>query len=365
MNTLSFPLKEQVEANAAGWIAAIDRGISPSEEDQLNEWLNESPVHGEVLLKTASMWDLLDVLEPISRLLPLEDQPNSNHMAPDQQFYANASRGKAFAIAASLVLSISAALYLAEPYSVGIDAPIVNSAVSTTSAESPLAESQGRVYKTAVGEISNVSLADGSTLKLNTDSEVLVNFSATQRDITLLKGEVFFEVAKNPSKPFVVAVGEDRITAIGTAFCVDLSMPEAIEVLVTEGQVRVNREVSELSSSTQRSPYKEVFLTPGQKVVISDNTSFVSHDQNPDSMLAWLEGMVLFEGETLEQAIREIDRYTPLSFKIIDQEIASIPVGGYFRAGDLDQLLSVLEQNFGVSSYRLGEEVLLSKAVRR
>jgi transmembrane sensor len=361
MNTLSFPLKKQVEAKAAWWIAVIDRGITQAEEDHLDQWLNESPMHGEVLVKCASMWDLLDVLEPISRLLPLEDQTNSNDVTPDHHVDDSSRHSKAFALAASLVFGVSAVLYLAGPNSISHEAQTV---AATSIAEVAVEEPEGRRYKTAVGEISNVALADGSTLKLNTDSEILVNFSATQRDITLLKGEVFFEVAKNPNKPFVVAVGEERVTAIGTAFCVDLSTPESLEVLVTEGQVRVNREASTLSVTDQHLPYEEVFLTPGQKVVISDNTSSVSHDQNSDSMLAWREGMLLFEGETLEQAIREIDRYTPLSFKIIDHEIAEIPVGGFFRAGDLEQLLLVLEQNFGVSSYRLGEEVLLSKAVQ-
>lgn len=359
MNTVIFPVMEQVEARAAEWIAVIDRGISAVEEQELDTWLEESPIHGEVLVKCASMWDLLDVLKPISKLLPLEEPSSFGDSSTQEEIVSNVGRGRAMALAASLVLSITAALYVGQAYFVENNAPLVN---TVTPAEQTQRGVARRSYKTAVGEISNVSLADGSTLELNTDSEVLVGFSDTQRDITLLRGEVFFDVAKNPNIPFVVAVGADRVTAVGTAFSVDLSNPESMEVLVTEGQVRVNRATSELSLSAPNVAYQEIFLAPGQKVVISKNNHQVSNDQDSDSALAWRQGMVLFEGETLAQAIREIDRYTPLSFRILDDEIATIPVGGFFRTGDLDQLLLVLEQNFGVSSYRLGEEILLSKA---
>lgn len=352
MNTVQFPDSQEIEMQATRWIAAIDRGLSIDEESELNHWLDNSPLHGEMLVKCASMWDLLDLLSPIAKLMPIVDDDRRESAVQSSRFQMSN-----WAIAASLVVVMSFGWVVTNL--LFNDFENQSLADNTTSIVSNAQPNHviGQTYKTAVGEISNVSLADGSKLKLNTDSEVRVHFSATQRTVHLLNGEVFFEVAKDVSKPFVVEARSERVTAIGTAFSVDLSHSASTEVLVTHGKVRVGR-----AALSVPSPYQELFLTPGQKVVIRDNQPQVSTNNDADNELAWRQGMIVFEGETLEQAIREIDRYTPLSFKIVDADIATIPVGGYFKTGDLEQLLLVLEQNFGVQSYRLDDEVLLSKA---
>jgi transmembrane sensor len=214
-----------------------------------------------------------------------------------------------------------------------------------------------QVYETEVGEISTVALSDGSLMQLNTDSQVEVRYSSAERNIRLLRGEAFFDVAKNASKPFVVESGSDRVTAIGTAFGVDATKDTAIEIVVTEGRVKVNRH---LDAKTPK--YEDVYLTPGQKLVVRDDKTEVENDLDTESLLAWREGMVIFQGESLREVVAEIDRYTPLKFRLMDAEIASISVGGFFKTGDLDQLLMVLEQNFGVASQRQGDEIILLKA---
>lgn len=360
MNTVMFPNKEAIEASAASWIAALDRGLQPMEEVELDKWLEESPLHGEALVKCASMWDLLDVLEPIAKLFPMEEgdfgAAHSAEASP-QVFVQPGTPWLKFAVAASLLMAMGALTYSFIPVSPEQAGYVTQTPVNPT-VITPAAQPQTQAvrYQTEVGEVSAFTLDDGSQVELNTDSEVIVSFSEQQRDIKLVKGEAFFTVAKNPNKPFVVEVGEERVTAVGTAFSIDLSSPVGTEVFVTEGKVRVNR-----ANSERRSSYPELFLTPGQKVFISETEANISTDLSSDSLLAWRQGMLVFEGESLAEVILEIDRYTPMSFKIVDQSIAEIPVGGFFKTGDLEQLLLVLEQNFGVSSYRLGEEILLSK----
>jgi len=352
MNTINFPNLEQAQQQAARWVAAMDRGLSEAEQVELNTWLEQSSINAEALVKYASMWDLLDVLNPISELLPMTA---SNESADKTEGFMVASMetpqrtvfSSRLAIACSLLMIVAGLVFYVKP---------LNHSNSTLASSDVLNKANNfaskHIYTTEIGEMSNVTLSDGSTIKLNTDSVVEVSFSKAQRQLTLKRGEVFFDVAKNPSRPFVVLAGQDKVTAVGTAFNVDLSQPLNTEVLVTEGTVLVNR---------SDNSYEDVYLSEGQKVVISDNESQITNSNDMDSILSWREGMLIFDGESLAHVIQEIDRYTPLTFVIADNEISSIPVGGFFKTGDLEQLILVLEQNFGVRSKRNGNRIVLSK----
>ena len=93
----------------------------------------------------------------------------------------------------------------------------------------------------------------------------------------------------------------------------------------------------------------------GEKAVIAENLASiaktpvekVSLDQiNRD--LAWQQGMLIFEGEPLSTALAEISRYTSSNFEIVDSQLAELTVAGYFKAGDIDGLLTSLQSNFGI-----------------
>lgn len=353
MNTIQFPSHPEVIEHAASWIAKIDRGLSSPEEQQLNQWLEASPLHGEALIKCASMWDMLDVLKPISKLIPMREVEFGDADETSEHVNTGGRVGlKTLAVAASVLLTMGAiGLWNWIPM---VSAPSNNVVSQPTPAVNPARII--RHYQTAIGETTTFALSDGSLMQLNTNSKVAVEYSASQRHIELIKGEVFFDVAKNPNKPFVVASGDDRVTAIGTAFSVDNSVDKSMEVIVTEGKVLVNRQHNAAAAS-----YADLYLTPGQRVVVRDDRPQVSSESDPTASLAWREGFVVFNGEPLSEVIREIDRYTALSFRITDPSLSNIPVGGYFKTGDLDQLLLILQQNFGVAHRRDGNQIFLSK----
>jgi transmembrane sensor len=356
MITVPFPNQKEIEERAASWVAAIDRGLEANEECALSEWLEASPFHGEMLVKCASMWDLLDVLQPIAKLMPIDQTlaVTQTSSVGDSLEAANESVWfKPMAMVASVLLLVSITVFLNLP---DRSTPIVG-ASEDSSIVAQEQQYKPKIYRAAVGEISIIPLSDGSVLELNTDSVVAVRFTKSQRNIELMQGEVYFDVAKDATRPFVVKVGEDEVTAIGTAFSVDagnlLKKQHSVdEVIVTEGKVRVKR----------RNSQAPIYLVTGQKVTARDDILQVSSEADSDSLLAWREGVVVFEGESLTEVVREIDRYTPLKFRIVDKELASISVGGLFKTGDLDQLLLVLENNFGVVSQKIGNEVILSKA---
>ena len=364
MKTVRFPSQDIAARQAAAWIATLDRGISASEEQRLHHWLEESPAHGEMLVQCAYVWDMADALKPIASILPIEQYQGIDRGSVAQSdgpmshtVFSGIHSG--YLIAASLGLLTIAVLILSSMWGgrwSGLDA-------GTTVALKPIPDVQTADHRTAVGERSTVLLPDGSELVLNTDTRVSIAFSDTQRRLILKQGEVYFDVAKDSARPFVVATSVGQVTAVGTAFNIDSSGREGTEVLVTEGRVRIDR-----NGSSDDQPDVEidrdntVYLSPGEKVVLSPEKTNVLQEDDMVSALAWKEGMIIFSGEPLETVVHEIDRYTPLELRIVDPGIASIPVGGFFKTGDMDQLLRVLEQNFGVRSERRGKQILLSKA---
>src|SRR5690606_34501615 len=94
-------------------------------------------------------------------------------------------------------------------------------------------------YATAIGQRRDVVLDDGSLVTLNTDTLVEVRYSHARRDVRLLQGQAMFHVAKNPERPFIVSAGNRRVTALGTAFDVQVRRGGEVQVLLVEGRVRV------------------------------------------------------------------------------------------------------------------------------
>lgn len=382
MTTVQFPDRDLIAKQAAAWVATIDRGLREDEEQRLNSWLADSPLHGEALVQLATTWDLLDILNPIAKILPIDSVQLDDHQlsqggqnVKEQQpagavalTQGNAAANAYFrpiAIAAGLALFAVTALFSLPLINSddGVPSPQIVEVQATP--EQPLVDVQE--FVTEVGEQSNITLSDGSQIKLNTDTVVSVQFTPSQRKIELRRGEAYFDVAKNPERPFVVLTHASRVTAVGTAFSVDVSHIEDIEVLVAEGRVKVDRLLQNQAGSARPGGFisaasTPVFLSQGQKVSLNLDNAEVSDDHDIDSALAWREGMIIFTGQSLEHAIQEIDRYIPLDFQISDPDIATIPVGGFFKTGDLDQLLVILEDNFGVQSERQGDRILLSKA---
>ena len=96
---------------------------------------------------------------------------------------------------------------------------------------------RGQVYETRRGEMRVVTLADGSTVSLNTKSRMKVIYSAERRLIRLDEGEALFDVAKDALRPFVVRAGDTDVAAIGTSFVVQRLTGAAVEVLFKSGIV--------------------------------------------------------------------------------------------------------------------------------
>jgi transmembrane sensor len=200
----------------------------------------------------------------------------------------------------------------------------------------------GDVYTTGVGEFHRISLDDGSTVALNTNSKVRVRYTDSARKVEVVRGEALFTVAKNPERPFDVAAGNTTVRAVGTAFSVRLygeGDDAQVDVVVSEGIVAINP------------PRKETY--PAGTVATVRNGRIVATTMLPAeivSKLAWTEGRLVFQGEKLIDVVKEINRYNPRQFEVADPDIASVRIGGTFVATDPDGFAKALERSLGIKS---------------
>jgi transmembrane sensor len=351
--------EDKIQEVACLWISRMDRGLTIAEKQQLLVWCEQNPLHHSALLEVASYWDDLSVLNELSDLFPLAQA----------KIQSKRNRFSAIAMAASfaIVSLIGANTLLNESFLPYL--PSFNEQTLT----------QTHTLKTQVGEQTSFTLQDGSQIQLNTNSLIEVEFSPKHRLLTLVRGEARFDVAKDKNRPFTVTAGKKSFTALGTIFNVQKNDSLVMELVVTEGKVLITKASMPVTDITDtltqaRTTFKSdtleaTLVVSGEKAVITENSPLinttpvekVSLDQIHRD-LAWQQGMLIFEGESLSIALAEISRYTTSHFEIVDSELAKINVAGYFKAGDIDGLLTSLQSNFGINFNKKSDGTILLTA---
>lgn len=316
---------------ASEWLAKVDRGLSEAEQRAMHDWVHANPNHRRSLFEMASLWDSMSMLSELSAMFPLEEAP-----APR----------KSFAYPASVAACLSA-------LAIGLGLLWINSNM--------LLQTQ---FQTAIGEHSQHKLNDGSTIHLNTNSRLRIDYTLGERKVYLEQGEAHFTVAHDKRRPFIVEAGNNTITAIGTAFNIHLSRDKEMELLVTEGKVSLKAPqtaLTENSTSSNLPAATTTYLSAGQKIASSEQAiSSVTpvESETIDGELAWQRGFIVFDGEPLQLAMSEVERYTELSFTM-DEKLKALQVAGFFKTNDTDKLLNALEESFGIIAERREQSIHL------
>lgn len=339
---------------AALWVVRMETGLTAMESKELEQWLKDDPLHAELLLQAACVWDKLSTLSELAKVFPLEDADRNTSMK-------NTLRYLGGAIAAAFVFAISYFAFLvvgsedSEPASIRMAQPIV--------------------YQTVIGEQKVVRLSDGSEVTLNTNTRIEVAYTSRSRNIMLERGEGHFKVARNPDKPFRVQTGSGVVEAVGTAFAVQASLEGKLEVSVEEGLVNFtpivqkprqvqNGEESD-ESVVEPEPRQPMALAAGDVVSFDKASETVIREKikpvEMENRLAWRDGMLLFEGDPLEAVVKELSRYTPITIEV-DEAAKNISVLGYFRTGNIDAILVTMRDTFGLDVERQSENHILLKA---
>lgn len=366
----------EINITAAEWAVRLqERTLSAEEQAELDQWLEADTRRRGALLRARAMWSDLD------RLAVLAGRPK-----------ASGSHGGAQASLRSLPaqpgVGAPEPLALDEPFS-SLWHPASAQTLRGMEPSTRSGEQAGRAparpfnnrrrlvvagvtaaffggtgtwwlerrqptYVSRVGEIRRVTLSDGSRMVLNTSTEATVRFDRTRREIELTAGEGLFEVSKDPSRPFIVRAGSVSVHAIGTVFSVR-SADQRVDVIVTEGIVEVVD-----SGASRNAVIRRVVANEHATVMETSEVQVRSIPQvEAERRLAWREGMVDFAGESLDTAVREINRHNRRQIVIDDPVLASRPVVGVFRVDDPDGFATTVATALGAHSVALSDSVHL------
>lgn len=341
--------RQTVDAIAAAWLAQLDGGaLSPADMAAFREWVNRCPEHRETLTRMARTWSALDdvIEERLAAALEAADEKTER-------------RPIGVTGALMRLYPMRAALIFTACFSI-----MVLSAIALIFDPFGFSNEQGKaIYAAAIGVQKEVALEDGSLVRLNTGSSIEVDYSASERAVRLLEGEAWFDVAHNARRPFVVYAGDGAVRAVGTSFAVR-KRGEVVDVTVTAGRVvlsTIKRETNEEAPS----PYPLATLEAGHQASFDDRMESVDRLEPTEieRKLSWRSGFLKFDGEPLSDVVDEIGRYTTVKIIIDDPTLRDLRVGGYFRTGDIDTMLDVLDRSFGVTySWEGKEAVRLSAA---
>jgi len=187
---------------------------------------------------------------------------------------------------------------------------------------------QEESYSTRIGEIKEVVLTDGSMVTLNTNSRIDVHYTKDRRKIHLIQGEALFDVAKNKERPFIVTAGDTQVRAVGTSFTVRLLPQQPVQVLVREGVVEIKRPQVPQASPV-RLAANTVAIAPPDAPISTEPVARLQVVRD----LAWREGRLAFDNESLVGAAQQFARYSAIEI-LISPDLENQTVTGLFVSND-------------------------------
>ena len=305
-------MPDRVDDQAARW--ALRHPLDAAEQRALDAWLAEDRRHAGALLRAQAALSVIDT-----------------GIAPDRPARPASRRSRRWLLgAAGSALAASVAAIFGLP------------------------RLWGERLATAKGEIRRLPLSDGSIAALDTDSAVRVLLSKDSRQIALDRGQAWFQVAKDRRRPFVVDAGIAHARAVGTAFSVHRT-DTGVQIAVTEGVVAVwATDASGAMSLLHAGDYAR-FETGNPTPQIGTAPGAI------ERALAWREGEVSLEGDTLRSAIDTFNRYNHQQLVLSDEALGRERLVGLFKINSPLDFAQTLEATLDVQVTATADEIRLSR----
>lgn len=322
----------EVFDQAAQWHNLMEAG-EPTKEQVVafTAWLESNPRHRYAYRTVETTWDTLGKASVDPRILHL------------RRAALETRKTRIFSMRPT---AIAACLFIALASVAALRINLIPFGVHSTAG----------LYATEVGERANITLPDGSTVVLNTASRIHVAYDAEVRRVQLLAGQAWFDVAKNQPRPFLVEAGNRVVTAHGTAFDVKLGAQTEVQVTLIEGRVSVDTINS--SGSSAKVPEHED-LMPGEQLIATPAKGTFKRKTDVTKATSWREGRVIFDDDTLEAAVAEVNRYSPKKVVLGDPRLKSLRMSGVFIAGHSDSFVETVTGNFPIAVTTMPDGQLL------
>jgi transmembrane sensor len=343
--------RERVIDQASAYITRLDAGASDADREEIRQWLTDSELHRTVFLEMAALWDELSVLDSLEEMFPMDTLVPPPSDRPPLFGKRCIAAGFALVMIGTLAWNL-----LAPPADIN----------SIAGPESITLQ----VHSTAQGEQKSVSLADGTTIVLNTNSRVIIKDAPEGSHVFLEQGEAYLDVAAGSETALRVFAGRQMIEPKGQlslmrhdtdsleilvrdGSATRTFLPETVDALM--GQDNVDSILSRTWSPFEIRSGQLVNLLPALPV---DSPAYLLEADQVEAMLAWTDGRINFDNQTVDQVFEALGRYTGLRVDAVDT-VRDIPIRGTYTVGDTDGLLLSLRELYNIQSMQVGENHIL------
>ena len=352
MNEAHFDTeRDPVYAAAAEWLARLrEPNLTLEDTFAWQQWLAQNAAHRQAFQELEDVWEMFDSVAkpaPVSAheirtdtydgSVPVSDWLRSQRSPPAASPRAAplVATPRRLALAAMLLITLTC---------IGAGSFFAPSLVSS---------SRSLNYTTTVGENAHVLLADGSSVQLGGRTRIRVTLNPHVRQIDMLAGEAYFDVAKDPTRPFLVRAGTANVTAVGTEFNVRRS-GDRVVVSVLEGRVLVQPMAPVIPIAWIQASVPVGTAAPlkaGQRTTLNrrglESTQVISDASNA---VAWQHGRLAFESEPLRYVIQDVNRYTVKPIVLADERTGDIRVTGTVTEANIIGWINSLQAAFGIHS---------------
>ena len=312
----------QIETLAAEWVAdrRNEQDWTTNRQLELDAWLARSLAHRVAYLRIEATWARTDRMAALRH-------PMRAQTARDLSRNVLWSRIAAI-VGFAVVSGIFAGAYFLKP--------------------------QGKLVETPKGGQERLTLVDGSHIELNTDTAIRIDYSGNKRDIALLRGEAYFQVKHDASRPFAVTVGDRKIVDLGTKFVVKMAS-KSFQVALLEGSARLEKE--------NEGHDRAIVLSPGDVAVASATATKITRrpERELTERLAWQHGAIVFHNERLAGAVAEFNRYGGPRLLLSGDVATQLKINGTFRTDGAADFAALTHEIFGLRIEHRDGVIVLSR----
>jgi transmembrane sensor len=329
-----------VAEEALAWHTRLNSGEA-TEDDwaQHADWLAADPVHMDEFIAIQDAFERVDAVAPavrahyaeapVARVKPTESRSGFLAGLLDFSFVRNRpalAGGFAFAVIALVIVGTLGVRFLSAP--------------------------QMTRYATLTGEVRHITLPDGSTADLDTNSELLVAYADDTRFTELTHGRAVFDVEHNPKRPFIVQADGRDIRVLGTKFEVS-ALNDSLSVAVARGLVGISSDKAHTSSGEQ--------VPAGEKLTYTTSSSTPQREKiDPQHVGTWADRRLTFDRAPLAEVVKEVNRYFPGNpFRVETADLETMPFTGSLYIDDEDVVARNLSSFMSLSYRRDGNSFIL------
>jgi transmembrane sensor len=306
------------------FVRLLEPHCPPGQRAEFERWRAADPAHAAAYREIEQLWKLSEAAVKDPAVMAAAKRallPEPRAHAPRRWFMPALAVG----FAAAIALAVTLPRWLTPP-----------------------AEPVGVAYTTSAGQQRTVTLTDGSSILLDTDTEVVVRYSERTRRVDLLRGQAQFSVQGNHAWPFVVHAGAGTVTAVGTQFQVRLD-DQVTEVALLKGKLAIATQPA--NGATQ-----DASLIGGQALSYDGSGQITPvHALDTQQTQGWKQGQLFVHNWRLADLLAEMNRYSDTKLQLDDPSLQSVRISGVFRTSDQKTLLMLLQQGWAIRSRRVSD----------